>query len=298
VASQGSRDQLIPVTVLFVDISDSTTLYAQRGDAIAFGLAKTCLDLAAAKVTAAGGRVLRYVGDGILAVFDTPGQSLRAAIEIKQAMEDPSCSLEREGVRVHSAMSSGPAVLLEDDVHGDVANVAARLVGRAAAGEILLSGKVYEGLPAELRAKVQLIDEMLLRNRPTALLVYKYVADSQLATLRSGATHRASTAVMEVTYGDRLFVVGPERPRVTMGRDPENDLRIEDPVVSHHHAEITLVGDRFILVDCSTNGTYVYPEDGPMLRVLREELVLTGGGHIGLGIEETSQPILYRIAAR
>jgi adenylate cyclase len=297
VASHGPRDQLISVTVLFVDISDSTTLYAQRGDAIAFGLAKACLDLAAAKVKAAGGRVLRHVGDGILAVFDTPGQSLRAAIEIKQAMEDPTCSLESEGVRVHSAMSSGPAVLLEDDVHGDVANVAARLVGRAAAGEILLSGKVYEGLPAELRAKVQLIDEMLLRNRPTAVLVYKDVADSQLATLRSGVTRRASTAVMEVTHGDLLFVVSPERPRVTMGRDPESDLRIEDHVVSHHHAEIALVGDRFILIDRSTNGTYVYPDNGPMVRVLREELVLTGGGRIGLGIEETSKPILYRIAA-
>ena len=296
-ASQRPRDQLIPVTVLFVDISDSTTLYAQRGDAIAFGLAKTCLDLAAAKVTAAGGRVLRHVGDGIWAVFDTPGQSLRAAIEIKQAMEDPTCSLESEGVRVHSAMSSGPAVLLADDVYGDVANVAARLVGRAAAGEILLSGKVYEGLPAELRARVQLIDEMLLRNRPTAVLVYKYVADSPLATIRSGATRRASTAVMEVTHGDLLFVVGPERPRVTMGRDTDNDVRIEDHVVSHHHAEIALVGDRFILVDHSTNGTYVHPDNGPMLRVLREELGLTGGGRIGLGIEETSKPILYRIAA-
>ena len=296
-ASQGPRDQLIPVTVLFVDISDSTTLYAQRGDAIAFGLAKACLDLAAAKVEAAGGRVLRHVGDGFLAVFDTPGQSLRAAIEIKQAMEDPTCSLESEGVRVHSAMSSGPAVLLADDVYGDVANVAARLVGRAAAGEILLSGKVYEGFPAELRAKVQLIDEMLLRNRPTAVLVYKYVADSPLATIRSGATRRASTAVMEVTHGDLLFVVGPERPRVTMGRDTDNDVRIEDHVVSHHHAEIALVGDRFILVDHSTNGTYVHPDNGPMLRVLREELGLTGGGRIGLGIEETSKPILYRIAA-
>jgi adenylate cyclase len=297
VAYQGPRDRLIPVTVLFVDISDSTTLYAQRGDAIAFGLAKACLDLAAAQVEAAGGRVLRHVGDGILAAFATPGQSLRAAIQIKQAMEDPTCSLESEGVRVHSAMSSGPAVLLADDVYGDVANVAARLVGRAGAGEILLSGKVYEGLPADLRARVQLIDEMLLRNRPTPVLVYKYVADSQLATIRAGATRRASTAVMEVIHDDLLFVVGPERPRVTMGRDPENDVRIEDDVVSHQHAEITIVGDRFILVDRSTNGTYVYPDNGPMLRVLREELVLTGAGRIGLGIEETSRPILYRIAA-
>jgi hypothetical protein len=178
-------------------------------------------------------------------------------------MEDPTCSLASEGVRVHSAMSSGPAVLLADDVYGDVVNVAARLVGLAGAGEILLSGKVYEGLPAGLRARVQLIDEMLLRNRPTAVIVYRYVADSRLATIRTAARRRASIAIMEVAYGDLLFVVGPERPRVTMGRDADNDIRIEDDAVSCNHAEITVVGDRFILVDRSTNGTYVYPDSGP-----------------------------------
>ena len=42
-AEPGLRQQLTPVTVLFADISASTTLYAQRGDATAFGLASQCL---------------------------------------------------------------------------------------------------------------------------------------------------------------------------------------------------------------------------------------------------------------
>jgi hypothetical protein len=145
---------------------------------------------------------------------------------------------------------------------------------------------------------VQLIDEMLLRNRPTPVLVYKYVADGPLATIRAEARRRTSTAILEVSHGDLRFVVGPERARVTMGRDPENDIRIEDEVVSHKHAEITGAGDRFMLVDRSTNGTYVHPDNGLVLRVLREELVLTGAGRIVLGVEETSNPILYRISAR
>jgi adenylate cyclase len=295
---QETRDQLTLVTVLFVDISGSTALYAQRGDAAAFGLTKACLDLVGAQVTAEGGRVLRQVGDGLLSVFDTSVQALRAAIRILQTIEDPACPLASEGVRVRSGISAGSAVLLADDVYGDVANVAARLVGRADAGEIFLSGRVYEALPAELRANVQLIDQMLLRNRPTPVLVYKYAPDSQRATKKAVARRRASTATLEVTYGDLLLVVGAERPRISLGRDPDNDICIEDDVVSRNHAEIALRGDRFVLIDRSTNGTYVYADNGPMLRLVREEIVLATAGRIALGIEEASQPILYRVATR
>jgi adenylate cyclase len=293
-----TRDQLTPVTVLFVDISGSTTLYAQRGDATAFGLTKACLDLVGDRVNGAGGRVLRQVGDGVLAVFDAPVTALQAAIQIIHAVEHPAAPPGSEGVRVRCGLSAGPAVLLADDVYGDVANVAARLVGRADAGEIFLSGTVYEALPVELRATVQLIDEMLLRNRPAAVAVYKYVPDNQLATIRTRARRRPATATMEVRYGDLLLVVGPERPRVSLGRDVGSDIRIDRDGVSRHHAEIVLRGDRFILVDRSTNGTYVQADNGPMLRLVREELVLTGAGHIVLGAEETPQPILYRVVAQ
>ena len=292
-----NRDQLTPVTVLFVDISGSTALYAQRGDAAAFSLTKTCLELVGAQVTAAGGRVLREIGDGLLAVFETSASALHAAIRIDQAIAAPECPLASEGVRVRSGISAGLAILLADDVYGDVANVAARLVGRADAGEIFLSGRVYEGLPAELRASVQLIDQMALRNRPTPVLVYKYAPNSQRATIKAVARRRPSTATLELSRGDTLVVVGPERPQARLGRDPDNDICIEDDVVSRHHAEIALRGDRFIVIDRSTNGTYVYADNGPMLRLVREEIVLAPAGHLVLGVEETAQPIVYRVVA-
>jgi class 3 adenylate cyclase len=295
---QGARDQLTPVAVLFVDISGSTTLYAQRGDAAAFGLTIACLELVGAEIKAVGGRVLRQLGDGVLAVFATPVSAVRAAIEIQHATEDPACSLAREGVRVRSGISSGLAVLHDDDVYGDVANVAARLVGRAAAGEIFLSGAVYEELPAELRAQVQLIDQMLLRNRPEAVPVYKYAPDSPLTTIRTSKRRRTTAATMELQHGDVRLVVGPQRPRISIGRDPDNDICIDDDAVSRSHAEITLRGDRFMLVDRSTNGTYVDADNGPTLRLVRDELALTGMGRIVLGAEEAPHPILYRVAGR
>src|SRR5215831_7009398 len=165
-ADNESPERLTPVTVHFVDISGSTTLYAQRGDAAAFDLTKECLDLVSEKIRSAGGRVLRLVGDGVLSVYDSPVRALQAAIQISQAMEDPGSRLAREGIRVRSGINDGLGVLEADDVYGDVANVASRLVGRAGAGEIFVSGSVYEALPEDLRAQLQFIDEMLLRNRP------------------------------------------------------------------------------------------------------------------------------------
>lgn len=291
-----TTDQLPLVTVLFVDISGSTTLYTKRGDAAAFALTMACLDLVGAQITAEGGRVLRQVGDGILSLFETSVQAVRAAIRISQITEDPAYPLASQGVRVRSGMSAGLAILVEDDVYGDVANVAARLVGRADAGEIFLSETVYEMLPAELRADMQLIDQMQLRNRPTPVLVYKYAPDSERATIKATARRPTSILTMEVTYGDRLLVVGAARPHVSLGRDPDNDICVENDVVSRSHAEIAFRGDRFVLIDRSTNGTYVYAEHGPALRLVREEIVLATSGRIVLGVEETSQPIHYRVA--
>jgi class 3 adenylate cyclase len=295
-AAQESQEESVPVTVLFVDICASTTLYAERGDAAAFGLTMRCLDLVSAPVIAEGGRVLRQVGDGILAVFEMPVQGLRAAIRISEITEDPAYPLASEGVRVRSGISSGMGILVAHDVYGDVANVAARLVGRADAGEIFLSGSVYETLPAELRADVQLIDQMVLRNRPTPVLVYKYAPDHLRLTVKAVARRGAPAATMEVTYGDLLLVVGPERPRISLGRDPDKDICIANDAVSRNHAEIVLRGDRFVLIDHSTNGTYVSADNGPMLRLVREEIVLATTGRIVLGVEETSQPIYYRVA--
>lgn len=283
-----------PVTVLFADITGSTTLYAQRGDATAFALANACLDVVDAEIVAGGGRVVKRLGDGLLAVFDAPLAALTAALKIRAALDDPANLATREGVRVRAGIASGAAVLLPNDVYGDVVNVAARLVGLAGGDEIFLSGTVFESLPPALRAQSRLIDQLLLRNRPAPVLVYECVREERDVTVAMGTRLRASAATMELLYGDQLFIIGPERPRLTIGRHAESDIFVDDEVVSRTHAEITLRGDKFVLTDRSTNGTYVYVDEGPVLRIVREDLVLTGMGRIVPGAE-APHPIRYRV---
>ena len=61
-ADEGQDERLKPVTVLFADISGSTLMYAERGDATAFGLTSTCLNLLEEQATAVGGRVVKRLG--------------------------------------------------------------------------------------------------------------------------------------------------------------------------------------------------------------------------------------------
>ncbi|MFN8640244.1 MAG: FHA domain-containing protein [Candidatus Binatia bacterium] len=168
-------------------------------------------------------------------------------------------------------------------------------MARARAGEIFFSSTVYDALPLELRGQAQAIGRMALRNRPSEVLVYKHAPDAHLATIKTDPREPLATATMEVRYGAQLLVVGEDRVRVGIGRDEDADIRIDDDAVSRRHAEIAQDHDRFVLIDHSTNGTCVYADNGAVLRVMREEIVLTGSGRILIGQKEATQPIVYRV---
>ena len=248
------------VTVLFADISGSTLLCAVRGDETAYKLVSTALALLEEQVQRVGGRVIKRIGDAILAVFDAAGPAVHAAAGMQFALEAPGCEVRAEGVRVRMGIATGTAVLDAGDLYGDVVNVAARLVSLAGADEVLLWKQ--EG-----------------------------------ATVSTVVRPRGLAAALEITYSGQTYGLGPERPNLTIGRDPDNAVAISESLVSRHHAELVLRGDKYLLVDRSTNGTWVLTDGGDTFRVTREELTLAGSGRILPG-RQTLQPLRYRVGPR
>jgi class 3 adenylate cyclase len=284
------------ITVLFADISGSALLCATRGDETAYELISTCLTLLEEQVQRVGGRVIKRVGDAILAVFDGAEPAVHAAAGMQFALEAPGCELRAEGVRVRVGIATGTAVLDAGDVYGDVVNVAARLISLAGADEVFLAGETYDVLPAPMRGAIRVIDQLALRGRPGWVVVYQYLWKKG-ATISTVVRPRDVTAALEITYNGETYGLGPERPKLTIGRDPDNDVVIPEAVVSSHHAEVVLRGDKFLLVDRSTNGTWVLTDGGDTFRVTREELTLTGSGRILPG-RQTLQPLRYRVGPR
>ena len=104
---------------------------------------------------------------------------------------------------------------------------------------------------------------------------------------------------LELRLGRLLIMMDDSRPEVTMGRQRHNDIEIVDTRVSRSHARIELRDGRFVLIDHSTNGTYVKQngkEDSLSLK--RSELPLEGAGTINLGrkmIDRPSRTIYFNL---
>jgi hypothetical protein len=83
---------------------------------------------------------------------------------------------------------------------------------------------------------------------------------------------------------------------ITLGRDDQNDIVIADRKASRLHARVETNRNKFMLIDQSTNGTFVLGKDGEEAFVRRDSMQLRGEGLIGLGKapdSNSSQVIRY-----
>ena len=107
--------------------------------------------------------------------------------------------------------------------------------------------------------------------------------------------------MQKLSYGGETFEVPPEgEPR--LGRDKSNDLVVNAPRASRLHARIHARERSFVIVDQSTNGTFVLIDGSDQELLLRREEALLGErGWIGLGSPASksgSHVLRYRLAKR
>ncbi len=89
---------------------------------------------------------------------------------------------------------------------------------------------------------------------------------------------------LHVSGGGNEVVVGKNfQTSITLGRATENDIVVKGKLISRVHARIEMVRNRFMLIDESTNGTFVQKDDGEEIYVRRDGTELSDSGTIGLG---------------
>lgn len=133
-ASATSR---VLATVLFTDLVDSTRHAAQTGDRAWSDVLDRHFQKTRSAVTALGGETIKTTGDGVLALFTGPGQGVRCA---EQVIADA----RGLGLDVRTGLHTGEVERTRDDVAGLAVHLAARIMSRAEAGEILVSGTVRD----------------------------------------------------------------------------------------------------------------------------------------------------------
>ena len=134
------------VTILFTDIEYSTYLWDIRGDVEGRLMVDKHNRLLFPVVRAYRGRVIKTIGDAIMASFKNPEDAVRAAIGIQQALDRARRRDDNFYIKVRIGIHTGMAIVEHNDVFGDVVNVASRVESEARGDEILLSEATAAGL--------------------------------------------------------------------------------------------------------------------------------------------------------
>ena len=91
-------------------------------------------------------------------------------------------------------------------------------------------------------------------------------------------------------YRGRSINVNKECRSVILGRDETCDLVVQNDLASRLHIHVEYRSGKFVIVDQSTNGTYVRFSDGNIAHITREEIYLQGDGSISLGQSFAENP--------
>lgn len=271
--------------VLFVDVSGSTAFFDRYGEVAGHSMVEHCFKVITPEVEKRSGRVVKYMGDGFLAVFDGATEAVEAATGMHSSLADDNAARpDGARVRIHSGLSVGPVVMREDgDVFGDVVNVAARVQHVAGPDQIYVTKEVVDELPVASQHKARRVGLFPLRGKEDEVELYEVMWKLEGATVLVTRVALREEALLGIFFSGRVIDMPVGQNRLTVGRTPGNDLIVDDGAVSREHAEFVRRKGAIYLVDHSTNGTYVRPHLGKARHLHREEFMLDGNGEVSLG---------------
>ena len=278
--------------VLFADLVGSTQLYQRVGDTSAFELVDRSIRAMRIAVETKRGRVVKHTGDGLMAVFNEADNAADAALAIHQTLKDLPTGPEQQRLAVRMGFQYGGVVLSGTDVFGDTANFAARLAELASPGKAITSADTAKRRRPEWRSVLHPLPPRVIRGvtRPVELFELMCEAVGELTIVQSDHFLLDTEPELRLYLDSTSLVLNSMRPSARIGRDPAADLVVGDTQSSRRHAEIELRGDKFVLIDRSSNGTFVQIEGEREFLLSREEVVLRGRGQFALGRSCSSSP--------
>ncbi|MGY2051594.1 adenylate/guanylate cyclase domain-containing protein [Methylobacterium sp. JK268] len=285
-----STTEPCPIGILFCDVAGSTRLYREVGDDAALRIVESCLACAGAVVQEHGGRVVKTIGDEFMAVFEDICPMCDAAVAVQRRFEGEGLGeIEGQRLRLRIGFDFGTAVQTNGDYFGNTVNMAARMVAIAKGGQIITTGALADRLPPVLRAATRSLLGVFVKGAGDDLRVAEllwHLAENQTTVfsfLPAAEPGVVCGSDLRITYRGQRFLFDGRHGTISLGREPGNDIVVDNDYASRRHATIERRGDKWVLVDHSTNGTYVTQFGAEEFCMRREELVLRDVGVLGIG---------------
>ena len=276
--------QDLEVAILFADVVGSTQLYDKFGDTKASETVGKCLDIMKDATQQFNGTVIKTIGDEVMSTFGTVDEAMGAAAQMQSLISGGKDDIQ---VSIRVGCHFGPVVQEQNDIFGAAVHTANRMTSQAKSKQIIISGSTVERLGPEWQAQTRQIDVATVRGRVDEVALFEVLwqpdeATSMLPTIDWDSKTKGATKVT-LTFRDQTIVVDENRKGINMGRADENDLVVKGNLISRIHARVEMRRGKFILIDQSTNGTFLENAQGEETFIRRDSTELTGEGIIGLG---------------
>tara|TARA_R110002049_G_scaffold122999_1_gene278043 strand:+ start:1165 stop:2061 length:897 start_codon:yes stop_codon:yes gene_type:complete len=280
----------LEVAIVFADVVGSTQLYDKFGDTKASETVAACLDIMKDATQQFSGTVIKTIGDEVMSTFSTVDEAMRASVVMQTRISAETRREESIPVSIRIGCHFGPVVQEQNDIFGAAVHTANRMTSQAKARQIVISGETVKKMSPELRKQTRQIDVATVRGRLDEVALYELLwnpeeATSMLPTIEWENKERNVSKLL-LSFRDSTVELSDQLKSVTIGRADDNDLVVKGNLISRIHAKVEMRRGKFVLVDQSTNGTFLQNVQGEETFVRRDSAELLGEGTIGLGRAE------------
>ncbi len=252
------------ITVMFTDIKGSTAYFEKYGDVAGLMMVHQCNDMLRHIVEQHGGRVVKEIGDAIMAIFEECSESVQAAIEMQKSLIGFNAPKpEQDHVFIRIGLNYGTGLVKSNDVFGDVVNVASRVESVASPEQIVISDTLNQQLGPTSKFKITYLGRYALKGKEGDRDLFEVIWDEKRqarpatahTVVVSDAKFKVVTPKFKLQHIRKDGSVGTEHElkngKLTIGR-VEADIRFPaDPQMSEMHAKFFVDRGQLYVEDLS-----------------------------------------------
>ena len=287
----------VQATVVFTDLHGSTAVFEALGNARATETITQITAWIAQQCEQSNGRVVKTLGDGVLALFPDGASAVRAVVGLqrvhfKRLVRNP----EDGAMPIRVGLASGDVELVAGDCYGDAVNVAARLCDLCGPNQIWADAASLHQVSEAPGVTFRILGPIPIRGRAEACTVYQIEWReedvSEFLTMQgaidpvliSGASDVLGREV-ELRWMTHTRCFKSFELPIHIGRVRNIEFMVNDPRVSRTHARLEWRNGSVVLVDVSSFGSWIRfsGANGGDVQLRRDECVLHGEGELALG---------------
>src|SRR5215475_12877111 len=128
------------------------------------------------------GRIVKFMGDGVLVEFASAVDAVECAVQLQQGMESANADLpEDRRIRLRIGINLGDVMVEGDDLYGDGVNIAARIEALAEPGGVFISEAVFSQVQGKIEVGFEDTGEHRMKNLAKPVRIFRTLPGPAMA---------------------------------------------------------------------------------------------------------------------